>query len=183
MNRGGDRRCHEPFRMGLVGSGPPLIIFLRDDCEGRSGETAETSVDPEPMQKWAEEGFCVLEIRTNKRHLEWDANVVEKAFDVMKLDPQCRFQGKIGIIFYSIYHSLILDEAKESLAQIKDGYKMAAKLRDENSGSSRQNFEIDIREVDIRAETNKELERRMGISKVDSKSTNTEINVVIDHCH
>ncbi|RDW66983.1 putative carboxymethylenebutenolidase protein [Coleophoma crateriformis] len=45
------------------GSGPALIIFL-PAAYVPSKENNSKTLDPEPIQKWAEEGFCVIEVKT-----------------------------------------------------------------------------------------------------------------------
>lgn len=45
------------------GSGPALIIFLAADYISQKENSSKT-LDPEPIQKWAEEGFCVVEVKS-----------------------------------------------------------------------------------------------------------------------
>jgi hypothetical protein len=67
---------------------------------GRGGAAAtaktKTTLDPEPLQKWAEESFAVVEVGVS------DANVAKEAclagIKALKELPECISTDKIGVI-------------------------------------------------------------------------------------
>ncbi|KAB5522927.1 dienelactone hydrolase [Coniochaeta sp. 2T2.1] len=44
------------------GTGPGLLIIQESAAEETTSATSRSTLDPEPLQKWAEEGFCVARI-------------------------------------------------------------------------------------------------------------------------
>jgi carboxymethylenebutenolidase len=83
------------------GKGPGLLIFVPAEYNG-TGDSSKT-LDPEPLQKWAEEGFAVVEIRiiTGPLPVPDVLNAPEactKAFEALRSLPQCTFDEKMGVI-------------------------------------------------------------------------------------
>lgn len=78
------------------GSGPGLLILLPGKYEGASSSTSKKTLDPEPQQKWAEEGFAVVQVKvTDLKQAEEDCILGIKA---LKELPQCALFGRIGVV-------------------------------------------------------------------------------------
>lgn len=75
------------------GSGPGIVLLIPKDFQ-KSDEVH--SLDPLPLQKWAEEGYAVVEIQIeNGRSLEQD---VQQALTALIALPECSNKSKFGII-------------------------------------------------------------------------------------
>lgn len=76
------------------GYGPGLIILASRDV---SLEKGPNSLDPPPLQKWAEEGYAVVQITSveaaSKFAKDWEA-----AIEALSALPECIPNDKIGII-------------------------------------------------------------------------------------
>lgn len=78
------------------GSGPGLLILLPGDYQGASSASSKKTLDPEPHQKWAEEGFAVVQVKvTNLKQAEEDCILGIKA---LKDLPQCASFDRIGVV-------------------------------------------------------------------------------------
>jgi len=78
------------------GIGPGLLLLIPDHYQGRGGATEKTPLDPEPLQKWAEEGLAVVEVRVSDAHLAKEACVA--AIQALKAVPECVSTDRIGIL-------------------------------------------------------------------------------------
>jgi len=89
------------------GTGPGVVLFLPDNVE--LSDAATKPLDPEPVLKWAEEGFAVVGI-TAATNLSIDQDL-KQAVDALVALKEVDVKDKIGVIGQSdldiTYHSLI----------------------------------------------------------------------------
>lgn len=84
------------------GEGPGLVLLRHLDQDVSSAGESEkdasvkTTLDPEPLQKWAEEGFAVVQIRSNTGELLRKG--LDLAFKALRELPQCTPDQKVGLI-------------------------------------------------------------------------------------
>lgn len=76
------------------GHGPGLILLISRDLPL---ETGPHSLDPPPLQKWAEEGYVVIQITSGDGFstLEEDCT---KALETLAALPECDPKDKIGLV-------------------------------------------------------------------------------------
>ena len=79
------------------GRGPALLIITPGEYTGRDGSGSKRILDPEPLQKWAEEGFAVAEVKVGP-HFKSFLDGCQKGIEALKSLPECTFGGKLGII-------------------------------------------------------------------------------------
>ncbi|KAL6897721.1 hypothetical protein GGI43DRAFT_424057 [Trichoderma evansii] len=104
------------------GSGPGLIVILPNSASFTPRPaTVEKPLDPEPLQKWAEEGFAVVAITLPANEMEEatgdDATVsdvvnqIREGVEALKAHEKVDTKDKFGLIFYdeAIVLSLLLD--------------------------------------------------------------------------
>lgn len=77
------------------GSGPGLILVV--DHYARL-EVSENSLDPPPLQKWAEEGFAVVQIKVPGKVDDGGEFPLQRAVEALKRCQQCELGGGIGLI-------------------------------------------------------------------------------------
>jgi carboxymethylenebutenolidase len=81
--------------LSRFGKGPGLVLLVSKDYKPRSSADISKTLDPEPQQKWAEEGFAVVEVKVDP------ATVVEdfrSGFTALKNLPECASHGNVGVI-------------------------------------------------------------------------------------
>ncbi|PVH86371.1 NTF2-like protein [Cadophora sp. DSE1049] len=78
------------------GEGPGLLLIVPRDYQGRNTSDANKTLDPEPLQKWAEEGFAVAEARFGGV-LEHCEQPIKALLEL----PQCTSKEKVGVIVYA----------------------------------------------------------------------------------
>lgn len=82
------------------GRGPGLLIFLPADYSPlkRNGKKSKT-LDPEPLQKWAEEGFAVVQltIGADDDPQETYLNTMDAVRFLLRL-PECAEFEKVGVV-------------------------------------------------------------------------------------
>jgi carboxymethylenebutenolidase len=92
--------------LSRLGKGPGLLILVPSEYEGRKRGSKHT-LDPEPLQKWAEEGFTVAEIKICDSNSEPPDGsegalsvhaAIEHSLKTLQTLPECTFQGQIGVI-------------------------------------------------------------------------------------
>lgn len=79
------------------GKGPALLIITPGEYTGCDGNDLKKTLDPEPLQKWAEEGFAVAEVKVGS-HFESFLDGCQKGIEALKSLLQCTFDGKLGVI-------------------------------------------------------------------------------------
>ena len=79
------------------GKGPALLIITPSEYTGRSADDSRKTLDPEPLKKWAEEGFSVVEVKVG---LDFQTFVdgCETGIQALKSLPECTFDGKVAVI-------------------------------------------------------------------------------------
>jgi carboxymethylenebutenolidase len=84
------------------GHGPPILLLVDHDL---SLSSHERTLDPPPLLKWAEEGFCVAQMQVQPALLDADpgeaksvaAQVLLAALEVVKR-TECEPKDKIGLV-------------------------------------------------------------------------------------
>jgi len=76
--------------LSRCGTGPGLIIIVADYVDLRPHPK---TLDPPPLEKWAEESYAVCQIRLNALESCYD-----RAFQQLADSPGCTNIDKVGII-------------------------------------------------------------------------------------
>lgn len=76
--------------LSRCGTGPGLIIIMADDVDLRPHSK---TLDPPPLEKWAEESYAVCQIRLSALKSCFD-----RAFQKLADSPECTNTDKVGII-------------------------------------------------------------------------------------
>ena len=81
------------------GRGPGLLIFMPDDYTPKKNGSKAKTLDPEPLQKWAEEGFAVVQltIGTDDDPQETYLNTMDAVRFLLRL-PECAEFEKVGVV-------------------------------------------------------------------------------------
>ncbi|KAF1840468.1 NTF2-like protein [Cucurbitaria berberidis CBS 394.84] len=79
------------------GRGPGLILVLDHYA---LIQKSEKHLDPPPLQKWAEEGFCVAQLLVPGKVEDGGEFPLQKALDVLKSCEGCEFSNGVGLISY-----------------------------------------------------------------------------------
>ena len=77
------------------GNGPGLVILMPKEYESRPSTDISKTLDPEPQQKWAEEGFAVVEIKVDPKTVAED---IKTGLEALRLLPQSSEYNRIGLI-------------------------------------------------------------------------------------
>lgn len=77
------------------GNGPGLILVL--DAYAEVGNS-EKCLDPPPLQKWAEEGFAVVQLLVPGKPDDGGEFPLEKALETLKGCEACEFEKGVGLI-------------------------------------------------------------------------------------
>ncbi|KUJ08153.1 NTF2-like protein [Mollisia scopiformis] len=85
------------------GRGPGLLIFLPQDYTPQKKEKTTKSLDPEPLQKWAEEGFAVVQLTIGQDDdpQETYLNTMDAVRFLLRL-PECAEFEKVGVVVYGL---------------------------------------------------------------------------------
>jgi carboxymethylenebutenolidase len=86
------------------GHGPPLLIVTPSEYTGQNANDTNKTLDPEPLKKWAEEGFAVVEVKVGS-DLQTFVDGCEKGIEALQSLPECTFDGKLAVIGMSVYFS------------------------------------------------------------------------------
>lgn len=76
--------------LSRCGTGPGLIIIVDADVDLRAHPK---TLDPPPLEKWAEESYAVCQIRMNALESCYD-----RAFQQLADSPECTNTDKVGIV-------------------------------------------------------------------------------------
>jgi carboxymethylenebutenolidase len=81
------------------GRGPGLLIFLPRDYTPTTNEKQSKTLDPEPLQKWAEEGFAVVQLTIGADDDPQDTylNTMDAVRFLLRL-PECADFEKVGVV-------------------------------------------------------------------------------------
>lgn len=77
------------------GKGPGLLILVSKDYKPRPSIDISKTLDPEPQQKWAEEGFAVVEVKVDPSTVEED---FKAGLAALKKLPECASYSTVGVI-------------------------------------------------------------------------------------
>jgi len=91
--------------LSRAGKGPGLIILIDEES---AAKVSTDSIDPPPLQKWAEESFVVGQIDLNKLEESFEETLTDTLLFIKKLDT---FDGseKFGLICKSLVDDLSSD--------------------------------------------------------------------------
>jgi carboxymethylenebutenolidase len=85
--------------LSRCGKGPGLLILVSKEYKGVGEDIGSSTLDPEPLQKWAEEGFAVVEVRIGRTGSSENA---QEAFDIgldaLRKSPECTFDDRVGVV-------------------------------------------------------------------------------------
>lgn len=77
------------------GTGPGLVLIVSSDLElGHH----EKTLDPPPLQKWAEESFAVAQIIVDAKSVENISDQITTAVEALGKEPDCSSDGKVGVV-------------------------------------------------------------------------------------
>src|SRR5689334_11936031 len=76
------------------GKGPGLVLVLDHYA---LTEKSEKHLDPPPLQKWAEEGFAVVQLLVPGKVEDGGEFPLEKALRVLKECEACEFEKGVGL--------------------------------------------------------------------------------------
>jgi carboxymethylenebutenolidase len=77
------------------GKGPGLILILDHYAQI---EESEKHLDPPPLQKWAEEGFAVVQLLVPGKVEDGGEFPLEKALEVLKKCEGCDYGKGVGVV-------------------------------------------------------------------------------------
>ncbi|KAH8629757.1 NTF2-like protein [Alternaria alternata] len=80
------------------GKGPGLVLVL-DHYAAR--EAKDGCLDPPPLQKWAEEGFAVVQLLVPGKVEDGGEFPLHKALEALKNCKGCEFSSGVGLICLS----------------------------------------------------------------------------------
>ncbi|OAL56013.1 NTF2-like protein [Pyrenochaeta sp. DS3sAY3a] len=98
------------------GRGPGLILVLDHYA---STAKSEKHLDPEPLQKWAEEGFAVVELLVPGNAEDGGEFPLQKALDLLKGCEECDMSNGVGMISYISRLPYYVEEAASQCPDIK----------------------------------------------------------------
>lgn len=130
------------------GRGPGLILVL--DHYARL-EKSHKYLDPLPLQKWAEEGFCVVQLLVPGKVEDGGEFALERAVEILEGCEGCEMEGGVGVICMCVFFSIVLFECldfryswrKEEMQKKKElGMSFTAKNteKDQERGKKRKNI-------------------------------------------
>ncbi|KAH7086725.1 hypothetical protein FB567DRAFT_526108 [Paraphoma chrysanthemicola] len=90
------------------GKGPGLVLVLDHYA---LTEKSEKHLDPPPLQKWAEEGFAVVQLLVPGKVEDGGEFPLEKALRVLKECEACEFEKGVGLISYLSRIPLYIEES------------------------------------------------------------------------
>ncbi|CAN9327829.1 unnamed protein product [Alternaria alternata] len=98
------------------GKGPGLVLVL-DHYAAR--EAKDGCLDPPPLQKWAEEGFAVVQLLVPGKVEDGGEFPLQKALEALKNCKGCEFSNGVGLISYLSRTPYYVEEAAGSTPDIK----------------------------------------------------------------
>ena len=81
--------------LSRFGKGPGLLLLVSEDYNSRSSTDITKTLDPEPQQKWAEEGFAVVEVKVDPATVEEDVKTGVAALTKL---PESASYSTVGVI-------------------------------------------------------------------------------------
>ncbi|KAF1946352.1 hypothetical protein EJ02DRAFT_450786 [Clathrospora elynae] len=90
------------------GKGPGLVLVLDHYA---LIEKSEKHLDPPPLQKWAEEGFAVVQLLVPGKVEDGGEFPLQRALDALKSCEGCEFDNGVGLISYISRTPYYVEEA------------------------------------------------------------------------
>ncbi|ODH45814.1 hypothetical protein GX48_08100 [Paracoccidioides brasiliensis] len=106
------------------GHGPGLLLVLPD---GMVADKTKQTLDPPPLQKWAEEGYAVVEVRAPATASEHGSgsgsgysvlSALREGLEALRGLDECDVKDKFGLILYDA--STLSDEAVASFSTLAE---------------------------------------------------------------
>jgi carboxymethylenebutenolidase len=91
------------------GKGPGLILVLNHTA---LIDKSENHLDPPPLQKWAEEGFAVVQLIVPGKVEDGGEFPLKRALDLLKECDACEYEKGVGLVCKSRLPYLIFYGAK-----------------------------------------------------------------------
>jgi carboxymethylenebutenolidase len=85
------------------GTGPGMIMFLPAFADLNPRLQGDNGLDPEPIQKWAEEGFVVVGITSSSSGWSLE-EALDKGFDVLLTAKELDIKHKFAVIGAILLH-------------------------------------------------------------------------------
>jgi carboxymethylenebutenolidase len=79
------------------GYGPALLIITPGEYTVNDPKASQKTLDPEPLKKWAEEGFAVAELKVGS-DFQIFLDVRDSAIQALKSLPECTYDGRVAVI-------------------------------------------------------------------------------------
>ncbi|KAL5121324.1 hypothetical protein ACEQ8H_000792 [Pleosporales sp. CAS-2024a] len=98
------------------GKGPGLVLVL--DASAHI-EKSEEHLDPPPLQKWAEEGFAVVQLIVPGKAEDGGEFPLKKALEILKGCDACEFEKGVGLISYLYRIPFYLEQATYIAPEVK----------------------------------------------------------------
>ncbi|KAH9879285.1 hypothetical protein J1614_002724 [Plenodomus biglobosus] len=98
------------------GRGPGLVLVLDHYAQV---QPSEKHLDPEPLKKWAEEGFAVVQLLVPGKVEDGGEFPLQKALDLLKECEGCEFEEGVGLISYISRTPYYIEEAASQSLDIK----------------------------------------------------------------
>jgi carboxymethylenebutenolidase len=81
--------------LSRFGKGPGLVLLISKDYKPRPSTDISKTLDPEPQQKWAEEGFAVVVVKVDSATVKEDFKTGVAA---LKKLPESTSYSTVGVI-------------------------------------------------------------------------------------
>ncbi|KAH3948293.1 hypothetical protein HBH53_104540 [Parastagonospora nodorum] len=98
------------------GKGPGLVLVLDTSA---LIDKSEKHLDPPPLQKWAEEGFAVVQLVVPGKVEDGGEFPLKKALEILKGCEACEFDKGVGLISYLYRIPFYLEQATYIAPEIK----------------------------------------------------------------
>ncbi|KAF2035993.1 NTF2-like protein [Setomelanomma holmii] len=98
------------------GKGPGLILVLDHYA---LIEKSEKHLDPPPLQKWAEEGFAVVQLLVPGKVEDGGEFPLQKVLEILKGCENCEYEQGVGLISYLSRIPLYIEEAAYLSPEVK----------------------------------------------------------------
>ncbi|KAF2846812.1 hypothetical protein T440DRAFT_492386 [Plenodomus tracheiphilus IPT5] len=99
------------------GRGPGLVLVLDHYAQVEGNESKH--LDPEPLKKWAEEGFAVVQLLVPGKVEDGGEFPLQRALDLLKACEGCEFEKGVGLISYISRTPYYVEEAASQSPDIK----------------------------------------------------------------
>lgn len=82
------------------GHGPGIVIVVSDEADIKNNTNPSKTLDPVPIQKWAEEGYAVAQLKKPGGDASsWKlGEELKSAIDVLKSHDTCTEKSKFAVV-------------------------------------------------------------------------------------